>query len=260
MNLTDSDVLKFQKGTPVFVEDICAVYPATLGEIVDLGYDTFQRYLSVITATKPIDLGKKPDKELKDLLNDLTDFQFVLFMASVDPTTNADLKNSFQFFTHETITVSLDPPQIFVGPLTERRVFTENTFYDLQQLIRRMYFLEVEGEELIIYADDLPVVKQMKMKMRKGREEVRRAKARENEKKGTDMKMSDLIGSMCLNDCNLNMVNIWDLTYYSFHDQLKRMGWRDQFNINQKAALAGAKINKSQLKHWMRSIASSDKS
>jgi hypothetical protein len=41
MNLTDNEVLKFLKGSPVFIEDICAVYPATLGEIVDVGYENF---------------------------------------------------------------------------------------------------------------------------------------------------------------------------------------------------------------------------
>jgi len=41
MNLTDNEVLKFLKGSPVFIEDICAVYPATLGEIVDIGYEKF---------------------------------------------------------------------------------------------------------------------------------------------------------------------------------------------------------------------------
>ena len=34
MNLTDDEILKFQKGTPVFLEDICAIYPATIGDIV----------------------------------------------------------------------------------------------------------------------------------------------------------------------------------------------------------------------------------
>ena len=72
------------------------------------------------------------------------------------------------------------------------------------------------------------------------------------------MKFSDLIGSITINNCGLNMENIWNITYYAFHDQLKRMGWRDQFNINNQAALAGAKLNKNQLKHWMRSIASSE--
>jgi len=41
MNLTDNEVLKFQRGSPVLLEDICAIYPATLGEIVDIGYEEF---------------------------------------------------------------------------------------------------------------------------------------------------------------------------------------------------------------------------
>ena len=123
-----------------------------------------------------------------------------------------------------------------------------------------MYFLEQEGEEIIIYENDPPATKRLKMQMRANREKVRRAKAKKAQQEKSDMKFSDLIGSMTINNCGLNMNNIWDITYYAFHDQLKRMGWRDQFNINQSAALAGAKLKKSQLKHWMRSIADSDKS
>lgn len=258
MNLTDNEVLKFQKGSPVFLEDVCAIYPATLGEIVDLGYDKFQQYLSILTATKPT--NKNEDKELNELIDQLTDFQFILFMTSIDVKTNQEFKSGFMFFTHEEATITLDPPQIFIGPLEDGRIITETQFYDFQQILRRMYFLEMEGEEIIIYPDDLPATKKLKMKMRENREKVRRAKAKKNgQENGSDMKMSDLIGSMTINDCGLNIHNIWDITYYAFHDQLKRMGWRDQFNINQKAALAGAKINKSQLKHWMRSIANSDK-
>jgi len=123
-----------------------------------------------------------------------------------------------------------------------------------------MYFIEVEGEEIIISANDSPAVRELKMKMRENRDRVRKAKAKQAAREKSDLKFSDLIGSMTINNCGLNMNNIWDITYYAFHDQLKRMGWRDQFNINNQAALAGAKLKKDQLKHWMRSIASSDKS
>jgi len=41
MNLTDNEVLKFLRGGPVFIDDICAVYSLTLGEIIDEGYDNF---------------------------------------------------------------------------------------------------------------------------------------------------------------------------------------------------------------------------
>ena len=254
MNLTDSETLKFLRGTPVFIEDICAVYPAKLGEIIDLGYDKFQQYLSVITTTKPTDV--KQDDELNKLLSQLTDFQFILFMSSIDPSTNVLLKEAFRFFTHEEVSLSIEPAVIIIGPKAEQRIMDEKKFYDLQRVIKRMYFIEVEGEEIIIYEDDDPATKRLKEQMRRNRERVRKAKAnKSSQEKGSDMKFSDLIGSMTINDCGLNIHDIWDITYYAFHDQLKRMGWRDQFNINQKAALAGAKINKSQLKHWMRSIA-----
>ena len=259
MNLTDDEVLKFQKGTPILIDDICAVYPATLGEIVDLGYSKFQQYLSILIAEKP-EMKEKEDPELIKLIDELTDFQYLLMMTSIDPEVNRIVKEAFLFFTHENIVFSLEPAQIIIGPLEEKHLLTEEKFYDLQRILKRMYFIEQEGEEIIIYPDDPPGVKRLKMQMRKNREKVRKAKAKQAAREGSDLKLSDLIGSITIDNCGLNMENIWNITYYAFHDQLKRMGWRDQFNINNQAALAGAKMKKSQLKHWMRSIASSDKS
>ena len=258
MNLTDDEVLKFQRGTPIFIDDICAVYPARMGEIVDEGYSNFQRYLSILIIEKPI--PKSEDEEMNSMLEQLTDFQYLLVLTAMDAEINETVKQAFRFFTHESISFSYDPAQIIVGPLEEKHLLTEEKFYDLQHLLKRMYFIEQEGEEIIIDPNDPPQVKRLKEQMRANRDKVRRAKAKQAEKEKMDLKFSDLIGSVTINDCNLNMENIWNITYYAFHDQLKRMGWRDQFNINNRAALAGAKLNKSQLKHWMRSIANSDKS
>ena len=254
MNLTDNEVLKFLKGAPVFIDDICAVFPATLGQIVDEGYEEFQKYLSVLTAVKP-STQHDSDQELKQLMMKLTDFQYILLMANLDPQIHSLMKRGFKFFTHEDAIFSMEPAQIIIGPLAEKHLLTEDKFYDFQRLLRRMYFLETEDEEIIIYEDDPEITKRLKMQQRDRREKLRRAKAKEAKQNGTDLKFSDLIASIPLNNCGLNILNIWDITYYAFHDQLKRMGWRDQFNINQQAALAGAKIQKSQLKHWMRSIA-----
>ena len=259
MNLTDDEILKFLKGSPVFIDDICAIFPPTVGAIVDEGYDNFQKYVSVLTATKPTTQYDK-DKELQELMTKLSDFQYVLLMANLDPQIHTLLKKGFRFFTHEDALFSLEPAQIVIGPLAEKHILTEGKFYDFQHLIRRMCFLETEEDEIIIYDDDPEITKRLKRQQRDRREKLRRAKAKEAKKNGTDLKFSDLIGSITLNDCGLNITNVWNVSYYAFHDQLKRMGWRDQFNINQRAALAGAKIEKSQLKHWMRSIADSDKS
>ena len=259
MNLTDDEVLKFQRGSPVFLEDICAIYPAKMGEIVDLGYSKFQQYLSVVLVEKPTN-SQMQDETLKELIASLTDFQYLLMLTALDIEANQLLKGAFQFFTHENITISLEPAQIIIGPLEENHLLTEEKFYDFQRIIKRMYFIEQDGEEIIINPDDPPHVRRLKEKMRENRNKVRKAKAKQAEREKSDLKFSDLIGSLTIDNCGLNMENVWNITYYAFHDQLRRMGWRDQFNINNQAALAGAKLKKNQLKHWMRSIASSDKS
>lgn len=258
MNLTDDEVLKCQLGYPVFLEDICAVYPATIGEIVSLGYSVFQSYLGVMLIEKP-PIDKNADEEYKQLLENLSDFQYMLLLSQMDLDFQQLIRNAFRFFTHESIMFSLDPAQIVVGPPEEKHLITEEKFVDLQRLLKRMYFIEQEGEEIIINSTDDARIRALKEQMRRNRARVRKAKAKKARQEGTNLEFSDLIGSITINNCGLNMVNIKDITYYAFHDQLKRMGWRDQFNINNRAALAGAKIQKSQLKHWMRSIASSDK-
>lgn len=261
MNLTDDEVLKFQKGSPVFIDDICAIYPAKMDEIVEIGYSKFQLYLGAITSTKPTpEKNNNQNSEYNKLIEQLTDFQYILMMTALDKEFNSLFKQAFQFFTHEIPTFSLDPAQIVVGPIQEKHILVEDKFYDLQTIIRRAHFLEQEGEEIIIYADDNEAVKRLKMQMRANREKVKKAKAKQAAQEKSDLKLSDLIGSITIDNCGLNMSNIWGITYYAFHDQLKRMGWRDQFSINNQAALAGAKLKKHQLKHWMRSIASTDKS
>jgi hypothetical protein len=41
-----------------------------------------------------------------------------------------------------------------------------------------MYFIDTEGDEIIIYADDIPSVRRLKEKMRRDREKVKKAKAK----------------------------------------------------------------------------------
>lgn len=259
MNLTDDEVLKCLKGSPIFIDDICAVYPATIGEIVDIGYTKFQQYLSILTSNKPLTLPNM-DKDVQNVLDEITTFQYLLLMASIDAHMDTLLKLSFRFFTKEDlISFTLDPPQVIFGGEEDGNAMNEDQFKSFQQILKRMYFLDYGEPDIVINDDDDPATKKIKRDMLINREKVRKAKAAKAAKDKSEMQFSDLLASMTLNDCGINLVDVWNMTYYAFHDQLKRMGWRDQFSINQKAALAGAKIDKSQLKHWMRSIASADK-
>lgn len=251
MNLTDDTfILKCQSGSPIFIEDICAVFPPLLREVASVGYDNFLQYIQILTTEKPY---IKEKNELSELIKKLTNFEYFLFLVSTDKNINQLAQAAFNFFTHEQVFFSTDPAQIIIGPLTERHIIDEEKFLLLQNIIRHMNFLETE-EPIIIMAEDSEQVKALKQRMIENRAKLAKAKKNKAKQEHSDVQFSDLIGSLCVNNCGVNMTNVWDLTYYAFHDQIKRMGWRDQFDINNRAALAGAKINKKELKHWIKPI------
>ena len=102
---------------------------------------------------------------------------------------------------------------------------------------------------------DTPRVRALKEKMLKGRRDREEAKRKARKKDGdSEIELSDLIGSLAIGSNSYNMLNIWDMTYYAFQDQLKRMSWREEFDINTRASLAGAKLDKSKLSHWIKSM------
>lgn len=252
MTLTDDFTLKCMKGSPVFLDDICAIYPRKLGDIVDIGYSTFLKYINLFNMEKP-SLQEVKDNELSALLNKLDDFQYFLFMVNIDSESNQLAKNAFNFFTHEQVIFSLEQEEIIIGPPQERHLMVAEDFYNFRKILRRMYFLDVSKDDIVIEEDDDPRVRAIKKKLLERKKKLKKAKTKDND---SNVEFSDLIGSLTLNNCGLNMENIWNITYYAFHDQLKRMGWRDQFNINNQMALAGAKVDKEKLKHWIKSISS----
>ena len=252
MTLTDDFTLKCMKGSPVFLDDICAIYPRKLGDIIDIGYSTFLKYINLFNMEKP-SLQEVKDNELSALLNKLDDFQYFLFMVNIDSESNQLAKNAFHFFTHEQVIFSLEQEEIIIGPPQERHLMVAEDFYNFRKILRRMYFLDVSKDDIVIEEDDDPRVRAIKKKLLERKKKLKKAKTKDND---SNVEFSDLIGSLTLNNCGLNMENIWNITYYAFHDQLKRMGWRDQFNINNQMALAGAKVDKEKMKHWIKSISS----
>ena len=254
MNLTDDFTLKCLFGCPILFEDICAIFPVTLKEIASIGYSKFLQNLNLILIEKPSDLS---NSEIGDIIENLTTFEYLLLMVGMDATLNQQMKDAFRFFTHDNITFSFDPPQIIIGPIEEKHLLNEEDFLEFRRIIRKMYFIDTENE-IVEKEDDNPFVARIKKQMKKNREKLAKAK-KVGDKKDNDMNFSDLVASLAVAQCGLNILSVQDMTYYAFHDQLKRMGWRDKFNINNRAALAGAKLKKEELKHWMRPINSKEK-
>lgn len=257
MNSTNDLVLKYLSGSPIFLkESVCAVFPPTLRAIAEVGYDNFQTYINTILITKPA-INKREKTDFAKMIEPLSDFQYLLVLTQMDVSFNKAIRDALQFFIHDNVSFILEPPSIVVGTLSDNRSIDEETFYELQHIVKQSCWLSSSDEQdITIHESDSAAVKALKQTMRKNREKLARAKGKKNKQKNekTSIEFSDLVASVAVGNCGLNIATIWDITYYAFHDQLTRMGWREQFDINNRAAVAGAKIKKQDLNHWIKSI------
>ena len=108
MNLIDdSFILKCQAGPPIFYDDICALYPETLRNIAEVGYNKFQSYLQLILTKKPILEDKPENEEMNALLDALTDFDYFLMLTQMDKDFNELAREAFYFFCRENVIFSI---------------------------------------------------------------------------------------------------------------------------------------------------------
>lgn len=254
MNLTDNEILKAMYGQPIIFNDLCLIYPPKLGEIAAIGVDNFYQYMSLLTIQKP-DLD---DNEVAHIVQDLNDFEFLVLLSQMDANQEDTIKKAFSFFTHENqITILAEPPSVLFGDAKENNIINCDNFEEFSATINFVcanFNKEDTDDDMKILPTDSPQMIAYKKKILDGRKKRRRRKKAGNSE-NSNLAFSDLIASLCIgSNGSLNMLNIWDLTYYSFQDQLKRMSWREEFDINTRAAMAGAKIDKSKLTHWIKTM------
>ena len=252
MNSTDDKVLKFMCGLPVMYGDICLVKSPFLKDIAAEGLSKFYQYLSFMTIKKPI----MESEEIQKLLSPLSDFEYLVLLAQMEPENHKIISAAFQFFTDDKPIFLTQPTRIVLGDAAEKRVLTKDNFTGFSELVSLACAMRDPKEDIIEFLDsDTPRVRALKEKMLKGRrdreEAKKKAKSKTDEK---ELELSDLIASLTIGSNTYNMSNVWDLTYYAFQDQLKRMSWREEFDINTRASLAGAKLDKSKLSHWIKSM------
>ena len=257
-SINEDMILKFQANVPILFKDVFAIKCPTLKQIAEIGHSTFLKYIDVLLITKPVLEKTEENKNFLEVIKSFSDFQYLLFLIAIDKEVNQTFKMSFKFFTGENVFFSMNPPQIIVGDLKNKYLLNEEEYEEFRTIIKKMLCLD-NGEDITINSSDSDRVRALKQKLKKNHALVEKAKKKNKQaSKENRLEFSDLVGSLAISVDGLNLINIWDLTYYSFQDQLKRMGWYEKYNTNLQASLAGAKIKEKDLKHWMRSFYDDD--
>ena len=71
-------------------------------------------------------------------------------------------------------------------------------FYDFRKILRRMYFLDVSKDDIVIEEDDDPRVRAIKKKLLERKKKLKKVKSKDGD---SNIEFSDLIGSLTLNNC-----------------------------------------------------------
>lgn len=239
---TNFDPLQAMYGAPYIYEDICMIFPATLGDIAQIGVDEFYRLLQHITLHPPA---------LSADLKKVTAYEFFL-QQSENVEFMKTTRQAISLFLKEDCLIMGEAGIFALAGTPEQEKFqtiTQEQFSDIQDIIRQQHWLEpikakagkAEGAKAQEILD----------KLARSRQEVARLKGSGG---GGDATLVDYIGSMAIAIPGLNILNIWDLTYYAFRDQFTRYQQKDEHDANVQTALAGGKVSKDKLKSWIRPI------
>ena len=236
---------QFFVGFPTEIDNLCKIYPVTLREIARVGAKNFYSYLNLFTLEE-----EDIDEFLKQqgIEQKLTPFQFTLINASNDKQYLDNLQEAFKFFLYEDkITILEDNEAIVLGELSEERLIMEDSFKAICTIISKQNMVQRSSEEERMNNPSDAKAAQIIKKIKEGR------KIREKNK-NSDLDFVDLVASLAAKANGLNALNVWDLTYYAFNDQFKRMQMIEEYDNARQSILAGADPKKVKIEYWMKPI------
>lgn len=235
---TKVDRLTLLYGSPIQYKDICLIHAPTMADIAELGTEIFYMYMQIMTLTP----RKKPGSQE-------TVSPLILFIAqTIDPEMGNDAKRALTFFVRETPIILPDIGVLAFGGENDSdyRIITPEDFIEIQEIIRKVCYLSFFEPQI---DEKSPHAKRIA-------EDLARSKATVAEVKGrqagsSDIRLPDLVSSLSILTPGLD---VWALSYYAFNDILHRAQVREEYLHNVQAAMAGAKIPKAKLKHWIRPV------
>lgn len=228
---------KLLKGSGIEV-DFLKIYPLTIGEVTELGEEEYQRILGLFFIDID-ELGLKKTPELAELSN------FIIFslILQQEPEIRDQIKLGLELFTKQEITF-----QNGVFYFNNEVPILEDSWDKIREIVALQNKIDFKKKE-----EYNPVGDKAKAFMKKRQEVL--DKVKEIKSKKTDkIDFVTLVSSLSAKHPSLNLLNVWDLTYYQFYDQLERLQLIQEYEISIQSLLAGADSKKVKLKHWITKI------
>lgn len=236
--MSSTDKLKMLAGLPIEMSDsTCLIYPKTLKQIALMGVEKYFRHLNIL-------IINKHDVEKMTKISDLEPFDFIIMNSIYYEDFKNEIVESIKFFVEDDVLFIEEMESFVIGKFEDSRFLDKNNFKEFQNILKNQHFLDEKNKS----TGENEIAKEIKKKIAKGREKIARIKG------NTDtIELVDLVGSLTINT-SLDIDRIWNISYYAFNDQFKRMRFLEQYDTSLQSIMAGADPKKIKLEDWIKSI------
>ena len=237
--------MKLIAGLPIYVGDI-PVKPMTLGEIAEIGYETFQQGIYLLSLTIDDMIEAIEDFEIHALLKaERHQYKtFDLYMIS-NGLSDLVIDGFKMLFRTEEIELlgEFDDVEVIINKeyVVNRENFDE--IVDVIQMQNNPTVSKNEDEADYNPADD--VAHSIAQKLKKGKEITKKSKALESD--GEGIAIVDVISAVTAMSNSINKINVWGYTPYQLYDEFARLNKIDNYNLQIQASMWSSEV---EIEHW----------
>ena len=236
------DELQLMRGRGIKVGDFF-IKPLSIGEIEELTEFKYFQYISIIGINK--DSFQVADE-------DVTIFDLVFITCTREEDFRQLFLKSFSCFTRQEVKMYVGNDNYFFYTENEEecKFISKENYDDIIEVIKLQNCLTKKNEE----DEDNPAdekTRQILERQKRARVLLEKAKKTGD---GEPLTLADLVSILISNGNGVNPFNVWDMHFYMFNNQFNRMKMLEEYDINIRSLLAGAKAEDIDLKHWMGKI------
>lgn len=255
------------KGSPIFFDGI-GVYQITLGDMVDFEY-SYTMCNHVINLLC-MDDEKVPETHIFEDKRSVLTFAIIQMYSELNDMENGNINEKeigdllvvtlppfLEMLFRENVKIDFENFRFIIGDDENEKYLSEENYDSFRSILKkRNCLVDIDGES----NDDNPdndIAKKMLEKRKMLREKLKKAKLRSGDD-DEGLTMCDLV-SIFAEAENMPLCDVYDkYDVYQFNNQFNRLKIMEDYQVNIKALLAGAKNEDVKLQHWLSKIKKQD--
>lgn len=249
--------LRLLAGLPIHVNGVGDIYTKTLKEIAEIGESKYNQFLSILTVDiKDLDV----DEESKQKLEEDNINTFIILLSQCKNDQSGEFKemveNALSFFIGQEVVLILNAGVFYVGDkerlqtienLDNECLLTNDNYEEFKRILLSQNCIKEKKEK---YKPANKKAKRIAEKLKQSKEVINEQKSKSGEK----LDLYDLVSAFSAYSNSVNIIDVWDLTFYQFNDQFQRTQLIEDYEISIQSLLHGADKNKVEIKHFIRKM------